>query len=92
MTSPYQELFTAFRDARSALDALRARAHVSDADLARDPDYRRLHRCGMVIARLGGGQAIHGAIDALAEDDRSSATLRQYWAGMEQWPQMRSHH
>lgn len=91
MSSPYQELFIAFRDARSALDALRARAEASDAVLARDPDYRRLHRCGMVIARLGGGQAIHGAIDALADDDSCSAALRRYWAGMEQWPQMRSH-
>lgn len=91
MTSQYHELFNAFREARSAFDALRARADASDAALARDPDYRRLHRCGMVIARLGGGPAIHGAIHALSDDDRGSAALRRYWAGMEQWPQTRGH-
>jgi hypothetical protein len=91
MNTPYQELFTAFREARSALEALREREDAPDAVLARDPDYRRLHRCGMVIARLGGGPAIHGAIDALSDDDRSMAALRRYWAGMEEWPQIRSH-
>lgn len=86
MTTPYQELFSAFRDARSALNALNDRADTSEVALSRDPEYRRLHRCGMVIARVGGGPAITAAIDALSDDESCSAALRRYWAGMEKWP------
>lgn len=86
MTSPYQELFTAFRDARSALAALHDRADTSDLALSKDPEYRRLHRCGMVIAQLGGGPAVSAAMDALADDESSKTALRRYWAGMDKWP------
>ncbi|WP_225028310.1 hypothetical protein [Xinfangfangia pollutisoli] len=91
MTTAYNQLFYAFREARSALDALRPRAWSTDAALARDPDYHRLHRSGMVIARIGGGEAIDGAIDALSDNDQCAADLRRYWAGMDQWPSTQRH-
>ncbi len=88
MTLHYQQLFAAFREAGSALESLRERASdTSDASLARDPDYHRLHHCGMVIATLGGGNSIAAAIEALSDDPRNSVDLRRYWAGMDQWPQ-----
>ncbi|MDQ2065229.1 hypothetical protein Q9295_02490 [Xinfangfangia sp. CPCC 101601] len=88
MSTTYQQLFSAFIDARLALSALSSRGEASDQTLAQDPDYRRLHHCGMVIARIGGGPAIVAAIDALSKDEAGSASLRRYWAGMDLWPEV----
>lgn len=86
MNSQYHELFSAFAEARAAFVALRGREDAPDAALAQDPDYRRLYRSGMIIAYFGGGPAIVGAIDALTDDAQSQASMRRYWAGMDEWP------
>lgn len=88
--APYTNLFTAFRDATAAYALLAEKAEgVSDVALARDPAYMRLHRSGMVIAGLGGGEAIRAAIDVLAtcaeDEDKVLSDMRRFWAGMEAW-------
>ena len=90
MHAAYNQLFAAFTEASSAYAMLADRAQLSsDRDLSRDPDYQRLHRSGMTIARLGGGEAIRAAIDVLATDAPNHRLavmdMRRYWAGMDNW-------
>lgn len=89
--SEFASLFEAFGDARRAYLRLQAKGVARpDQDLARDPDYRLFHRSGMILARLGGSEAIQGAIASL---DRSPdepngtkhAELARLWAGMGTW-------
>jgi hypothetical protein len=90
----FDSLFTAFRDARSAYRRLKEKGRGrTDQDLARDPDYRLLHRNGMVIARLGGPEAIEGAIRTLCAEtegkdspDTVRADFDRYWAGLGERP------
>ncbi|MFT4148796.1 MAG: hypothetical protein QM656_01260 [Paracoccaceae bacterium] len=78
----YLTLFSAFREANEAYAKVCRLDDTSDAALARNPDYRRLHRCGMTIARLGGGKAVSAAMQAL---DGGTNSIARYWAGMDQW-------
>lgn len=82
MQSSYEVLFAAFRDASEAYAKLSQRPPATDAELSRDPDYQRLHRSGMIIARMGGGQAVGGAIRAMGDHQ---ADMKRYWAGMDRW-------
>ncbi len=81
-TARYETLFLAFREASDACVRLSLLDDKSDVSLARNPDYQRLHRSGMTIARLGGGKALAGAMAALSGHDPD---LPRYWAGMDSW-------
>ena len=82
MRSDYLSLFAAFREASDAFAKISTAPNRSDADLARDPDYRRLHLSGLTIARIGGGEAVTAAMQAL---DGGSGHIERYWQGMDRF-------
>ena len=87
----FNELFGSFDNARAAYLRLEQRAsEMTDADLARDADYRVLFTAGRRIESLGGRAAIEGAIDAFFPDDetrteRARRNLGHWWAGFGTW-------
>lgn len=90
-TTHFDGLFTAFHEAGIAFARLREKGlDRSDQDLARDDDYRQLHKSGMRIARIGGTAAIEGAIESICTIERGSAdrsrmALMRLWDGMGAW-------
>ena len=59
-----------------------------DCDLARDPDFRKLHGAGMQIAFSGGEAAIRDAVrDLCATTHHAGAQseLERFWFGMGRW-------
>lgn len=89
-TESFDRLFSAFRDARGAYLRLREKGECrTDVELARDPDYRELYMKGLVIARLGGPDAVEAAIRSICSQsearlDAVRNDLDRYWAGMGQ--------
>lgn len=87
----YTDLFQALLDARESYARLRRKgATRSDAELARDPDYRRLHRSGVIIAAIGGEAAIASAVRCFGNDgeqdpDVVESELSRLWFGMGTW-------
>lgn len=82
MRSDYLTLFAAFREASDAFAKVSSLPDRSDAALARDPDYRRLYSSGLTIARIGGGEAVSAAMQAL---DAESIQIGRYWQGMDRF-------
>ena len=84
----YTALFQAFLDARASYASLRRKGvSRSDAELARDPDYHRLHRSGVTIGMIGGEEAIASAIRCFGQeepDDEEAVDkeLSRLWCGM----------
>ncbi|WP_343079871.1 hypothetical protein [Ostreiculturibacter nitratireducens] len=63
---------------------------MSDAELARDADYRTLFLAGRRIESIGGRAAIDGAIEAFFPEDstraeRARRNLDHWWAGFGIW-------
>lgn len=87
----YAKLFEAILDARDAYHRLQDRVQRStDQELARDPDYQRLHRSGVIIALIGGEEAIESAIECFGgEFDEGREDVRyalsRLWCGMGRW-------
>lgn len=87
----FNKLFGSFAAARAAYLRLEERAEtMTDADLARDADYRDLFVAGRRIESFGGRAAIEGAISAFFPDDTSRAenarrNLGHWWAGFGTW-------
>lgn len=77
------------RDAQLALIRLLAKGpRRPDREIARDPDYRQLHRAGMRIALAGGEAAIDEAIRDLCANapiEGAEAELKRFWAAMGRW-------
>lgn len=78
--SDYLTLFSAFREASDAFARVNTLTDMSDIALSRNPDYRRLHRCGLTIARIGGGEAVSAAMKAI---DSGGVSIARYWEGMD---------
>lgn len=94
MTPPpesYFSLFESFDDARSAYLRLETRGvEMTDAELARDADYRALFLAGRRIESIGGRAAIDAAIEAFFREDmrraeRARRNLDHWWAGFGTW-------
>lgn len=87
----YTRLFQALLEARDSYASLRQKGTArSDEELARDPDYHRLHRSGVTIGVLGGEEAIASAIRCFgsgeSEDrDLVELELSRLWCGMGKW-------
>lgn len=84
-------IFTAVRDAHTAYVRLSAKGHGrSDQELARDPDYAQFYKSGLVLATIGGSEAISETIRLLLQVDGARAgmerpELERLWAGMGSW-------
>lgn len=87
----YSKLFEAILDAREAYCRLQERGQSrTDQELARDPDYQRLHRSGVTIALIGGERAIESAIQCFGGEfdegpDAVKWQLSRLWCGMGRW-------
>ena len=87
----YTRLFQALLDARMSYASLRQKgASRSDEELARDPDYHRLHRSGVTIGMIGGEEAIVSAIRCFGDEEPEAkdiveTELSRLWCGMGNW-------
>lgn len=87
----YSKLFEAILDARDAYTRLQSNVEMrTDQELARDPDYQRLHRSGVIIALIGGEEAIESAIQCFGGEfddgsDEVRYALSRLWCGMGRW-------
>jgi hypothetical protein len=87
----YTKLFQALLEARASYANLRHKgASRSDEELARDPDYHRLHRSGVTIGMIGGEEAIASAIRCFGNEDATDkglvkTELSRLWCGMGNW-------
>ena len=79
----------ALDDARSAFARLLEKGQGrSDRDLARDADYRTLHRAGVQIAVQGGEAAIENAALDLCRSTQlagAQSELHRFWYGIGRW-------
>ena len=87
----YRQLFESFQKAGQAFHRLQCvDAEIADQELARNPDYLKLHRAGVQIAIIGGRAAINGAIESICKDrterpEIARQSLERMWFGMGQW-------
>jgi hypothetical protein len=90
-TPDYSRLFESFQIAGRAFNRLQLiGSDIADQELARNPDYLKLHRAGMQIAIIGGRAAINGAIESICREkaerrDAARKSLERMWFGMGHW-------
>jgi hypothetical protein len=90
-SATHRNLFASFAEAREAYLRLEDRGpDMTDAELARDADYRALFSAGRKLERFGGIEALDGAVGAFFPGDVgrtavARSNLDHWWAGFGTW-------